>query len=184
MGGVRVPQTILDARCASFPLAPGLAQKPMEKEFVRQIVEEAVAAYPELFVVQWTLSSDNDIRVVVDGDRGVDMETLVALSRAIEHHPGMDREREDFSISVLSPGADAPLVLPRQYAKHVGRQLKVLTAQGEEILGTLDRADGQGIALVWTAREPKPVGKGRHTVVHMRELAYDRIDKAQVVLKF
>lgn len=179
LGGVKVPQTILDTRKIRRRNT-----QTMDAKFVEDIIAQAMAPYPELFVVEWSLSPENDIRVVVDGDRGVDMEAIVALSRAVEHHPGMDREREDFSISVLSPGADAPLRSPRQYAKHVGRELKVDTADGESITGTLVRADAQEIVLEWSVREPKPVGKGRHTVVKTRQIPFANIAKARVVLKF
>lgn len=116
----------------------------MDAEFVKGIIDRALEQYPEVFVVDWSLSPDNDIQVVVDGDRGVDLETIIALSRALEHDPQMDRDREDFSISVSSPGADAPLKLPRQYAKHVGRELKVTLHEGEPLVGTLSRSDDRG----------------------------------------
>ena len=156
----------------------------MDAEFVKGIIDRALEQYPEVFVVAWSLSPDNDIQVVVDGDRGVDLETIIALSRALEHDPQMDRDREDFSISVSSPGADAPLKLPRQYAKHVGRELKVTLDEGEPLVGTLSRSDDQGIVLEWTTREPKPVGKGKHTVLHTQSIPYGDIRKACVVLKF
>ena len=73
---------------------------------------------------------------------------------------------------------------PRQYAKHVGRELKVTLDEGEPLVGTLSRSDDQGIVLEWTTREPKPVGKGKHTVLHTQSIPYGDIRKACVVLKF
>lgn len=156
----------------------------MEAGFVKSIIDQAMEGHPSLFVVDWNLSADNDIKVCVDGDQGVDIESVIAISRAIEHHPDMDRDREDFSISVSSPGADAPLKQPRQYAKHVGRVLKVATNAGEEFTGTLTDAGNDGITLEWTAREPKPVGKGKHTVTYTKAVSFADIKKAKVVIKF
>lgn len=156
----------------------------MEAGFVKNIIDQAMEGYPSLFVVDWSLSADNDIKVCVDGDQGVDIESVIAISRAIEHHADMDRDREDFSISVSSPGADAPLKQPRQYAKHVGRELKVATNAGEEFTGTLTDAGNDGITLEWTAREPKPVGKGKHTVTYTKAVPFADIKKAKVVIKF
>lgn len=156
----------------------------MEAGFVKNIIDQAMEGYPSLFVVDWSLSADNDIKVCVDGDQGVDIESVIAISRAIEHHADMDRDREDFSISVSSPGVDAPLKQPRQYAKHVGRELKVATNAGEEFTGTLTDAGNDGITLEWTAREPKPVGKGKHTVTYTKAVPFADIKKAKVVIKF
>ena len=140
----------------------------MEANFVKEIIDAVLAGHPELFLVDWSLSADNDIRVIIDADRGVDMESVIAVSRAIEHHEAMDRDREDFSISVSSPGADAPLRLPRQYVKHVGRTLKVTCHDGSEVSGELTACDADRITLQWTMREPKPVGKGKHlSLIHI-----------------
>lgn len=163
---------------------PNYFKCAMEAGFVKNIIDQAMEGHPSLFVVDWSLSADNNIKVCVDGDQGVDIEAVIAVSRAIEHHPDMDRDREDFSISVSSPGADAPLILPRQYAKHVGRKLKVTTDSGEEFTGTLTDAGQDGIALEWAVREPKPVGKGKHTVTYQKTIPFADIKKAKVVIKF
>ena len=47
------------------------------------------------------------------------------ISRAIEHN--IDREEHDFSLEVASAGAAAPLTLPRQFKKNIGRTLEVRT---------------------------------------------------------
>ncbi len=156
----------------------------MEAGFVKNIIDQAMEGFPSLFVVDWSLSADNDIKVCLDGDQGVDIESVIAISRAIEHHPDMDRDREDFSLSVSSPGADAPLKQPRQYAKHVGRELKVAANSGEEFSGTLTEVGNDGITLEWTAREPKPVGKGKHTVTYTKAVPFADIKKAKVAIKF
>ena len=57
----------------------------------------------------------------------VNISDCIEVSRKIEK--SLDRDEFDFSIKVQSPGADEPLVLPRQYKKHVGRKLKIKTLQ-------------------------------------------------------
>ena len=66
----------------------------------------------------------------------------------------------------------------------MGRELKVTLDEGEPLVGTLSRSDDQGIVLEWTTREPKPVGKGKHTVLHTQSIPYGDIRKACVVLNF
>ena len=117
----------------------------------------------------------------MDGDNGVTVQDCIDISRAIEHN--LDRDAHDFSLEVLSAGVSQPLTLTRQYLKNVGRQLKVKTAE-ETIKGELVAADEQSITLTWKQREPKPVGKGKHTVVKEVVLPYDEIEEAKVMITF
>lgn len=135
----------------------------------------------DLFLVDFTIGADNKIRVVLDGDKGVNLADCMEISRAIEHN--LDREEEDFALEVTSAGAAAPLTMPRQYNKNLGRKLEVKTQDGK-VEGVLTAADQNKIVLEWKAREPKPIGKGKHTVEKKQEIAFSQIIEAKVVLKF
>ena len=154
----------------------------MFKESVKQLLDDALAEREDLFLIDFEVSPDHRIKIVVDGDNGVLVEDCMFLSRAIEHN--LDREEEDFSLEVLSAGATAPFTNKRQYKKNVGRTLLVKTTADETIEGKLAEADDERIRLEWKAREPKPVGKGKVTVKKQAEISYDSISKAQVVIKF
>ena len=66
-----------------------------------------------------TVSSDNKIMLYIDGDENVSISNCVDLSRHIEF--SLDREEEDFALSVSSAGVDMPLKLIRQYKKYIGK---------------------------------------------------------------
>lgn len=151
------------------------------REKVIQLLEQALVERPDIFLIDLNVSEANQIRVIIDGDKGVSVQDCIDISRAIEHN--LDREEEDFSLEVLSAGVSEPLKLKRQYKKNVGRQLKVKTAE-VTIKGDLIAADEQCITLSWKQREPKPVGKGKHTVIKEAVLAYDDIDEAKVMITF
>lgn len=153
----------------------------MLKEKVKTLLDTALAKDESLFLIDFSVGSDNKIKVVLDGDKGVNLEDCIAISRAIEHN--LDREEEDFSLEVTSAGATSPLVIPRQYKKNLGRKIKVKTSNGE-IEGNLVAATDEAITLEWKAREPKPIGKGKHTVQKKQEIAFSEINEAKVVLKF
>jgi ribosome maturation factor RimP len=150
-------------------------------EKVNQLLQEALSEREDIFLIDLSVSEANQIRVIVDGDNGVTVQDCIDISRAIEHN--LDREANDFSLEVLSAGATEPLKLKRQYHKNVGRQLKVKTAT-ETVKGELVSADEQGITLTWKQREPKPIGKGKHTVVKEAVLPYDEIEEAKVMITF
>lgn len=155
----------------------------MRQELVKDLIDEAILANPTLFLVDWKISPDNAIEILVDGDQGVSIDEIVRISRHVEHN--LDREEFDFSLNVSSAGVGNPLVLPRQYKKNVGRTLKVTPADGgKDLEGELVSADEEGILLKWTVREPKPVGKGKHDVQKEQKIKYSEIKKAIVKITF
>lgn len=153
----------------------------MLKEKVESLLNKALEEHPSLFLIDFTVGSDNTIRIILDGDDGVNLQDCMDVSRAIEHN--LDREEEDFSLEVTSAGAASPLQLPRQYKKNIGRKLWVKVME-EELEGTLTQATENSITLEWKAREPKPVGKGKVTVQKKRDIAFSDIHQAKVILKF
>ena len=157
-----------------------MARKSLQ-EHVEVLLEQALEARPDLFLIDLKVGLDQSIRITLDGDKGINLQDCMDISRAIEH--SLDREEFDFSLEVSSAGASAPLVLPRQYAKHLGRKLKVKHQDGETE-GKLSAADDQKIILNWKVREPKPVGKGKHTVHKEAEIPYSDIEEAKVIITF
>ncbi|WP_420602823.1 ribosome assembly cofactor RimP [Flagellimonas sp.] len=153
----------------------------MLKDKVTSLLNKALEEHPSLFLIDFTVGGDNTIRVVLDGDNGVNLQDCMDVSRAIEHN--LDREEEDFALEVTSAGATSPLQLPRQYKKNIGRKIKVRTGE-VELEGNLTQATEDSITLEWKAREPKPVGKGKVTVQKKQEIAFSDIHEAKVILKF
>lgn len=154
----------------------------MLKEKTEKLLAEALDENPSLFLIDLEIAGDNQIRVVIDGDNGVSVNDCVSVSRKIEHN--LDREAEDFSLEVTSAGATQPLKFPRQFKKNIGRKLEVKTHSEEKMEGELTLADEEGITLSWKTREPKPVGKGKHTVQKEVVLKYNEIEEAKTKLNF
>lgn len=153
----------------------------MNQERVKELLEEALHENESLFLIDLQFLANNKIKVIVDGDSGVPLSECVRISRNIEHN--LDREEEDFALEVTTPDIAHPLQLKRQYVKNINRILKVKTAE-EEFEGTLVSATDEEITLKWKAREPKPVGKGKHTVEKTATLTYGNIKEAKVKIIF
>ncbi len=154
----------------------------MFKKTVEDLLQSALIERQDLFLIDFSLSGDNAIKIVIDGDNGVLVEDCMFVSRAIEHN--IDREEHDFSLEVLSSGASTPLTLPRQYEKHIGRNLEVKTLDSQNLEGELTDVNDKGLVLKWKTREPKPVGKGKVTVAKEANVAFDNIKEAKVKIKF
>lgn len=148
---------------------------------VTELLNSALEEDGSLFLIDFSISTDNRIKVVIDGDAGVTVQDCIKISRAIEHN--LDRDEVDFALEVASAGATAPLVLPRQYKKNLGRKMEVRTPD-DTIEGNLTRVTEEGIILEWKAREPKPIGKGKVTVRKKQEIDFSDIKEAKVILKF
>lgn len=153
----------------------------MLKEKVILLLEEALEENPSLFLIDLEVTDDNQIRVVIDGDKGVSVNDCIEVSRKIEHN--LDREEIDFSLEVTSAGANQPLTLARQFKKNIGRKLSIKTKE-DTFEADLINATDQNISLEWKAREPKPVGKGKITVKKEAVLDYAEIVEAKVMIKF
>ena len=80
------------------------------KEQVEQLVKTALDENPTLFLIDLTIGGDNTIRILLDGDEGVSLQSCMEVSRKVEHN--LDREENDFSLEVSSCGVGSPLILP------------------------------------------------------------------------
>ena len=157
-------------------------KKMLNQTTVQSLIENGLEERPDLFLIDFAISTDNKIYVVIDGDNGVSVEDCIFISRAVEHN--LDREDEDFSLEVTSAGATSPLINKRQYKKNIGRVIKVKAKQDIKIEAKLTEVDETAISLEWKTKEPKPIGKGKITVNKQAKIAFDDILEAKVIIKF
>ena len=109
-------------------------QHVIRTEDIRALAEAHLEGTPG-FLVDVVVSDGSNIRVIVDHDENTSIEFCMGLSRHIEG--SLDREVQDFSLDVTSPGLDKPLKLHRQYLKNVGRDVAVMPVEGAKIEGEL-----------------------------------------------
>lgn len=151
------------------------------KNKVIRLVNEAIEENDALFLIDLVFSENNNIKVIVDGDSGVVLSECIRISRHVEHN--LDREEEDFSLEVTSPNVTDPIVKRRQYNKNINRILKVKT-EDKKFEGKLIEINENNITLQWKAREPKPIGKGKVTMVKEQIIPFDQIEQAKVKITF
>jgi ribosome maturation factor RimP len=151
------------------------------KSQVSELLAQGLAEHPNLFLVDLSINEANKILVTLDGDQGVTLQDCINISRAIEHN--LDREVVDFSLEVASAGLSSPLKLVRQYRKNIGRTLLVKT-EDRNYEAVLKAVSEEDITLTWTSREPKKIGKGKETVIHVKVLPYEQIKEAIVTITF
>ena len=107
----------------------------MKKEEIIQAVEAAVADRG-CFLVEVTVSAENDIEIVIEKEDGVvDWEDCAALDRLV--HEVFDQDVEDYALTVSSAGLDRPFKVPKQYLKALGTQVDVWMKGGKKKKGVL-----------------------------------------------
>lgn len=104
----------------------------------------------ELFVVDVKVSTSNEIELLIDSDQSVSIDSCIELSRAIEAL--LDRETEDFELTVASAGIGQPLKVFRQYQKLVGKLVEVVLRNGMKIVAVLRDATPETITLAYTEK--------------------------------
>ncbi len=151
------------------------------KKKVKDLLDSALKERPEIFILDFSVSDSNDIQIVLDSDKGISIDEIVAISRDIEHN--LDRDEADFSLTVSSVDITKPFYLKRQFRKNLNRPVKVKTSTGEAE-GLLVAVDDDRIVLENKVREPKKNGKGKVSVVKQKDIPFEDIKEAKVVIKF
>ncbi len=147
---------------------------------IEQIINTFLANEPGYFLVEIKIKPTNNIKVFIDGDKGISIEKCVQFNRQlyklIESNnffpPG------DFSLEVSSPGIDKPLKLQRQYQKNVGRKVEVLFNDGAVKTGKLLQASNDDIIIEETT------GKGKKTETTQLVIPFSNIKTTTVQTEF
>ena len=162
-------------------MLPSFYKNMTFKEQILKQIEDSLLGKETLFLIDFSISDTYKIIVTLDGDKGVNLQDCIDISRTIEAN--LDREEHDFSLEVASVGVGSPLKLKRQYVKNIGRTLIVKT-KNETIEAQLINANDENITLSWSAREPKKIGKGKETVLKTLEIPFHEIKEAVVTVNF
>ena len=117
----------------------------MTKEQIIQAVETAVAERG-CFLVEVTVSKDNDIEVVIEKEEGVvDWEDCAAIDKVV--HEAFDQDVEDYALTVSSAGLDRPFKVSKQYLKAIGTQVDVWMKGGKKVKGELKAYTEENIVV-------------------------------------
>ncbi len=139
----------------------------------------------DLYLIDIEINAGNEINIHVDSDTGIKISECKMLSRKIETWIHEEKgEDAEFSLTVGSPGLEAPLKLQRQYLKNKGRKLQVTDQSGTRTEGTMIHVDDDKITLEWKERVPKVIGKGKRTVTMTKDFVISDIATAKVLITF
>lgn len=140
---------------------------------IHQLIENS-----DIYLVD-VLISESKIRkkitVFLDTDEGIKIDDCSKIS----HQLGLKLEEiieNAFVLEVSSPGADSPLKMERQFLKNIGRTLKVITVEEEEIKGVLVNFLNNEIEI-----QPE---KKKKLVFDSKKIKLEKIKEAKVIISF
>jgi len=150
-----------------------------------KLVEEAAESCIEnerIFLVDVNIKGNaghQKVLVFIDGDESFGIDECSAIS----HRLGDILEEkqwitENYTIEVSSPGVDKPLKFPRQYPKHIGRDMEVVMKDKAKLVGRLASVDAENIYVVPVGGKQKNKEKDAQV-----KLAFSDIEKAKVLVR-
>ena len=94
----------------------------MEIALIKQITEP-ILEERHLFLVDLKISKNNVIEIFIDAMEGVNIQTCMDISREIESH--LNRDDEDFELTVSSAGIGYPFKVEKQYLKNLEKMVDI-----------------------------------------------------------
>jgi len=141
-----------------------MIDKQTVENLVRQLIDDN-----DYFVVDITVGSDDKITVYLDKfGKGISLDECEQFHRKL--YPELEKMYDNFDLTVSSPGLTVEFKVWQQYYKNKGREIEVLTNDGNTYRGTIVDADDNQVVL--------------QTKKQLVTLPYDQIKKAKLVLKF
>lgn len=147
---------------------------------LEKLVAEVLKDAPEHFLVSLFIKPTHNVKVMIDGDKGITIEQCVRFNRrlvALIEEAGIFPPGE-YSLEVSSPGVDEPLKLHRQYVKNIGRTVQALRIDQTSLTGVLKEVSNEAITLEYTE------GKGKKAVVHQTTIPFTELHSVTVQIIF
>lgn len=147
------------------------------KELTEGIIDDSA-----LFLVDLKIKPTNNIKVFIDGDNGISIDVISKINKALYKKLEASElfPNDDFSLEVSSPGIDSPLKFFRQYAKNIGRNVKITLNDEQEIKGILKAVTDLEVIVEKTlTAKQKKLGEVGEVV-----LPFEQIKTTVIELKF
>jgi ribosome maturation factor RimP len=129
------------------------------------------------FLVDIKHTENNQVLVYIDDYNGLTIAECKRISKTIASV--FDREVEDYSLEVSSPGLDKPFKVIDQYFKNLNKYIFVLLKDGIKYEGILKSVDDRGIRLEITKKINK---KDFETLI--QDFEFKDIKKANLKIDF
>lgn len=152
------------------------------KETISKIINDIFENEKELlggksfFLVEVITSHSNQIAVHIDSFEGINIDECAKISKAIEAK--LDRDKEDFQLTVSSAGLDRSFVVKEQYEKNIDKELRISTEDGKKRKVTLIEVNNDDILVEHKTKKNKKIISNKYNI------PFEEIKSAKVVISF
>lgn len=153
----------------------------IEKKEIIALAEEFLNGSSD-YLVDVIIAPANLITVEIDNNEGVDLDRCIELSRYIDSQ--LDREIEDFELTVTSAGLTSPLKTKRQYTKYIDKEIEVLSKKGVKQFGILKSSNDESFTIEISKMEKPEGAKRKVEVKEDLTFAYDEIKYTKYKIRF
>ena len=150
------------------------------KEQIESLVLEKIQG-TGIFLVDVNIHSGNSIVVLIDKAEGISIEACVEVTRHINSN--FDREKEDYSLEVSSPGLGSAFKVKEQYLKNIGRNIEVVKNDGITLKGKLLEYSEKGIQLEMLVRD-KTNRKNKKLIIEIVNIESNDIKSSKSLISF
>ena len=153
----------------------------LKTEEIKHLIEPILTEH-HLFLVELKISKDNVIEVFVDALEGVNIQTCIAVSREIES--SLNRDEEDFELTVSSAGIGYPFKVEQQYQKNLGKSVEIKLNDHTKLNGILLRFTPEEIVIEQEEKKIIEGSKRKQLVKTERTIVRKDIKEIKDVVKF
>ena len=118
------------------------------------------------FIVDIIINTHNQIIILIDSQKGINIKECVEISRYLRLNFG--EELDGYELQVSSPGLGQPFKVIEQYKKNIGKQVEIVSKEGDKIEGKLISVSEEFVEI-----EEQIKLKGKKNIKETRNIKID-----------
>lgn len=153
----------------------------IEAEKIKNIAKKADLG-KEFVVIDVESRPNNSFTVFIDSLNNITIGDCVKVSRFIEEN--LDRNIEDYDLSVSSAGIDRPLTTEIQFQKNIGKNVQITLNDNKVVEGKLIEYNKDHIIISNNKKERNATTKKNEIVTINTKIEFNKIKTVTIIISF
>ncbi len=153
----------------------------MKTEYIKAIAEP-ILENRNLFLVDLKISKDNVIEIFADALQGMNIQTCIEVSREIETR--LNRNEEDFELTVSSAGIGYPFKVEGQYKKNLNKTVEIKLQDNSKLTGILKSFNPETLTVEYEEKKVVEGKKKKEIVKTEKILQREEIKEIKDIVTF
>lgn len=133
----------------------------------------------DMVLVSLKCSASSVIEVTLDSMDGVTIDTCIEANRFIESR--LDRDEQDFELTVGSASISEPFSHPLQYRKNISKEVEIMEEGARtKLIATLAGADDEGITVTYKEKVAQEGKKRKMEVEQTRTIPFSSLKSVRL----